>query len=105
MIKTDSTMIGVVRAMIVIAFLVPHGAAAEHVEAIPHAAPGDKAVYMVLLPNTDMAHASEMPSMERCRAAIRYLTRALCIEAVKPASGDWPEEILRLIPPPDDAPD
>ncbi|MEL0105513.1 MAG: hypothetical protein ACO3MW_03425 [Rhodospirillales bacterium] len=80
-------------------------ARAEHVEGVPHAKPGEKAVFMVLLPNTDMAHASEMPSMERCLAAIQYLSRAICVEAIIPPSGDWPDKILNMIPPPDDVPD
>lgn len=71
---------------------------------IPATKPGEKAIYMVLLPNTDMAQATEMSSMQRCLAAIQYLTRAQCIEVVKPLSGNWPEEILQLIPPPDDEP-
>ena len=79
-------------------------AQAAHVEDIPHTKPGEITVYMVLLPNTDMAHATEMPTLQRCRDAIQYLTRARCIEVVKPLSGDWPEEILRLIPSPDGGP-
>ena len=73
-------------------------------EDVPRTKPGEKTVYMVLLPNTDMAQATEMPSMQRCLDATQYLTRAQCIEVIKPLSGDWPEEILQLIPPPDDEP-
>ena len=85
--------------------LIVGAVSAAPMENIPHAKPGEKAIYMVLMPNTDMAHAIEMPTLQRCLDAIQYLTRARCIETVKPDSGSWPEDILRLIPPPDDVPD
>ena len=102
MIKTG---LGIIRAICAFGILTTGAALAAHVEDVPHTKPGEKTVYMVLLPHTDMAHITEMPTLQRCRDAIQYLTQARCIEAVKPLSGDFPEEILQLIPPPDDVPD
>lgn len=75
---------------------------ADHVDGVAHTKPGEKTVYMVLMAYTDMAHVVEMPSMERCRAAIEFVERAQCIEAIKPPSGDFPPQILNMIPVPDE---
>ncbi|MEQ8193342.1 MAG: hypothetical protein RIB59_02520 [Rhodospirillales bacterium] len=69
------------------------------------AKPGEKAVYMVLMPNTGTAHVSEMPSMAACREAIEFVEHAECLEAVKPLSGELPAAIRSLIPPPGPAQD
>lgn len=93
-----------IRVLCAFGFIVLVIANLAHAEEVPRTKPGEITVYMVLLPNSDMAHATEMPTLQKCLDAIRYLTQARCIEVVKPLSGDWPEEILQLIPPPDDEP-
>jgi hypothetical protein len=75
-------------------------AAAAYADDLPRAQPGEKTVYMVLMPNTDMAHVSEMSSMAECREAIQFVEHAECLEAVKPLSGGLPVEIRSLVPPP-----